>query len=196
MTNRRLLTVMVVTALSGSVWFPVPSPAQSPTAEVRTWSGRELVVSEPALDALYTILIEKEQGGAAPAGQAVSPGASLELSGSVRALTTFLEPNIISRWGRRPVHEVTVVKDGIETRIPLGTIRTLMFTRELITRNTLPTYHAPKHFRRVVTAVLQDGSSIEGHYVNLGTTLLTGVTPQGRIEIPWEEIELVRFGNR
>jgi len=43
------------------------------------------------------------------------------------------------------------------------------------------------------TAVLSDGSKIEGDYVNLGTALLRGATPQGTIDIPWDEIESIRF---
>jgi hypothetical protein len=41
--------------------------------------------------------------------------------------------------------------------------------------------------------VLLDGSRIEGDYVNLGTTFLRGRTPYERVDIPWQDIETVRF---
>jgi hypothetical protein len=32
---------------------------------------------------------------------------------------------------------------------------------------------------------------IDGDYVNLGTTMLRGRTPAGRVDIPWEHIEQI-----
>jgi hypothetical protein len=34
---------------------------------------------------------------------------------------------------------------------------------------------------------------VEADYVNLGTTILRGITSDGRVEIPWHEIETLRF---
>ena len=41
--------------------------------------------------------------------------------------------------------------------------------------------------------MLEDGSRVEGDYVNLGTTFLRGRAGQGRVDIPWDQIEIVRF---
>jgi len=38
-----------------------------------------------------------------------------------------------------------------------------------------------------------DGERVEADYVNLGTAMLRGTTPNGRVEIPWEEVEHVIF---
>jgi peptidoglycan-associated lipoprotein len=52
---------------------------------------------------------------------------------------------------------------------------------------------AGTHFRYFATAELVDGSRVEGDYVSLGTTVLRGMTPQGRVDIPWQDIENVSF---
>jgi hypothetical protein len=57
----------------------------------------------------------------------------------------------------------------------------------------LPSYVAAGHYRYSATALLDDGSRIEADYVSLGTTFLRGRTAQGRMDIPWEQIEVVRF---
>jgi hypothetical protein len=41
--------------------------------------------------------------------------------------------------------------------------------------------------------MLLDGTRLEGEYVNLGTTYLRGRTPHSRVDIPWEQIETLRF---
>ena len=190
------LALAVSGALCAALLHAPATNAQAPTAEVRTWSGQDVVMSEPVIDTHYTVIIQKDTAGTAPVAEGVSAAAPLEIRGSVRALSNYLQPDIVSRWGRRPVNEVRVQKDGVETRVPLDGIRSLLFTRQLVTRNTLPVYHAPRHFRHAVTVIFQDGSKLEGDYVNLGTAVLTGTTAQGRVEIPWEEIELLRFGTR
>ncbi|MFQ5520232.1 MAG: peptidoglycan-associated lipoprotein Pal, partial [Candidatus Methylomirabilia bacterium] len=67
------------------------------------------------------------------------------------------------------------------------------FFRQPVEKSPLPPYVAATHFRHSATVVLVDGSSVEGDYVNLGTTVLRGMTPEGRVDIPWREIENVRF---
>ena len=42
-------------------------------------------------------------------------------------------------------------------------------------------------------AVMNDGSRVEGDYVNLGTLVLRGRTSGGRLDISWGDIESVRF---
>ena len=41
--------------------------------------------------------------------------------------------------------------------------------------------------------IKKDGSRIESEYVNLGALRLRGTTPQGRVDLPWQELESVRF---
>jgi hypothetical protein len=67
----------------------------------------------------------------------------------------------------------------------------LFFTRQP-TRSSLPSY-AAGHYRYAATAVLADGSRIEGDEVSLGTTFLRGRTAQGTVDVPWQHIETVLF---
>lgn len=168
--------------------------AEDSTAEVRTWAGQSLRLADPSFQVAYTVLLEKDQAGVAPAGEAVAPGGGpLELRGSVKALSSYLDRGLQSRWGRRGADTLMIRKDGVETRVPLESIQTLHFTRQAVTSNVLPPYHAPAHFRHAASVVLKNGDRLEADYVNLGTAVLTGATPQGRVEIPWGEIEVVRF---
>jgi hypothetical protein len=48
-------------------------------------------------------------------------------------------------------------------------------------------------FRYAAVIVLLDGSTLEAESVNLGTTILRGLSPQGRVDIPWREVEQVRL---
>jgi hypothetical protein len=41
--------------------------------------------------------------------------------------------------------------------------------------------------------VLNDGSQVQADYVNLGTSILRGTSAQGTVDVPWGEIETVRF---
>jgi len=80
-----------------------------------------------------------------------------------------------------------------ERRIPLEAIKDLAFRRIQVSGSTLPPYVAPTHFRYAASALLTDGSRVDGDYVNLGSAVLRGLTPQGRVEVPWQDIEVVRF---
>lgn len=186
--------VAVATGLVVAVALVGVAVAQDSTLDVKTWDGQSRTLTDPSLQVVYTVLVEKDQQGTAPAGEAVAPGAPLELRGSMKALSSFLDQKLQSRWGLRTSDAVSIQKDGVETRVPLDQIQTLQFSRQPITRNSLPPYHAPRHFRYAATAVLRDGTRVEGDYVNLGATVLTGLTPQGPVEIPWEQIEIIRFG--
>jgi hypothetical protein len=88
---------------------------------------------------------------------------------------------------------VSFTQAGVERRIPLDAIRDLAFRRTQVSNSTLPPYVAPTHFRYAASALLTDGSRVEGDYVNLGTAILRGLTSQGRVDIPWQDIEVVRF---
>ena len=194
-------------ALAALVAAALPAAAQDVTAEVRTWSGQSLRLSQPSLEVFYTI-VPKEEGpggqqvpgaaGAAPGsmGSGVSSGSLIgtEVRGSVQNLSRLFggggaEP----LQGNRQAETVSIRQAGVERRIPLETIKALAFKREHVSNSTLPPYVAPTHFRYAASVLLNDGSRVDGDYVNLGTVILRGLTPEGRVDIPWQDIEVVRF---
>ena len=164
---------------------------QGTTATVRTHQGTSYQVSDPSLEVFYTIGEPKEKkeegekfqptinvttrmtapGGAGDQPTAGGPGAEKEeklLRGHSRAT------------------EIAVSKDGAETRIGWDRIRAIYFTRKPVPASGLPPYIT--HYRYAVSLTLMGGETVEGDYVNLGTTVLRGTTPNGRVDIPWEEI--------
>jgi hypothetical protein len=199
----RMLVGSLTLAVAAAAAFP--AAAQDVTAEVRTWSGQSLQLSQPSLEVFYTI-VPKEEG---PGGQQESgatgytPGAmgsgtssliSTEISGSVRSLSKlFRDKGPEPLQGNRQAVTVSLTQAGVERRIPLEDIRDLAFRRAQVSNSTLPPYVAPMHFRYAASALLTDGSRVDGDYVNLGTAVLRGLTSQGRVEIPWQDIEVVRF---
>lgn len=187
-----------LTALALLVASAAAGPAQEVTAEVRTWGGQSWRLAQPSLESFHTIMPQVEERAAAPshpgATSASSPGSS-----SASAGAPLSGPMERSRHQPEPKHGhaarsvVTLQQDGIEIQIPLGNIASLAFFRRPVTNGLLPPYVAPTHFHYSATAVLADGSRVEGDYVSLGTTALRGMTPEGRVDIPWEEIQLLRF---
>jgi len=184
-----------------------PALAQDVTAEVRTWSGQSLQLSQPSLEVFYTI-VPKEEGpggqqlpgstGGAPGtmGSGSSTGSLIgtEVSGSIRNLSRlFRDKGPEPLQGNRQAQTVSFTQAGVERRIPLEAIKDLAFKRTQVANSTLPPYVAPKHFTYAASAVLTDGTRVDGDYVNLGTAMLRGLTPQGRVEIPWQDIEVLRF---
>jgi len=213
---------MLKTLLSLAMLVLVPAApalAQEVTAEVRTWSGRSWTLKDPTFEVFYTILPSVSAalgapGVYAPAGTGFAvptpPGASGELAqppatigvGSVGfqagtamsvASGTLLPAGPASKQGRRQQEMVTLSSAGSEIHVPVGNLMSLAFTRSLVQGSPLPPYVAPAHFRHAVIAVLADGSQIQGDYVNMGTAILRGTTAQGTIDIPWDDLELVRF---
>ena len=194
------LTLTVAAAAASS------ATGQEVTAEVRTWSGQALQLSQPSLEVFYTI-VPKEEGpggqqlpggaGAAPGAMGGTSPASLvgtEVSGSIRSLGRLFRDNGPEPLqGNRQAVTVSFTQAGVERRIPLEAIRDLAFRRTQVSNSTLPPYVAPTHFRYAASALLTDGSRVEGDYVNLGTAILRGLTSQGRVEIPWQDIEVIRF---
>ena len=137
-------------------------------------------------------VLPKEDGGG-PAEDAPTTGAKTPmLFGSAAAVGRFLDKGPEPLQGHRQSETLTLSKDGVETRVPLAEVSTLTFMRQRI-RSGLPPHVAPQHYRYAATAVMVDGTIVEGDYVNLGTTVVRGGTPHGRIDIPWEQIETVRF---
>jgi len=194
-------------ALSVAVAAVSPAAAQDVTAEVRTWNGQSLRLSQPSLEVFYTI-VPNDNGsggqqapgaaGGAPGsmGSGVSSGSLIgtEITGSIQNLNKlFKDQGPQPLQGNRQAETVSITQAGVERRIPLETIRDLAFKRAQVSNSTLPPYVAPKHFTYAASVLLNDGSRVDGDYVNLGTAILRGLTPEGRVDIPWQDIEVVRF---
>ena len=179
-------------ALAGLVASAGPAAAQDLTAEVRTWGGQTLRLAQPFLEVSYTMMPKAEDAGAEPA----IPAAPMLARLTGVAIQPLGPPGRRApepQQGRRQREVVPLFRDGVEVQVPLVNIASLLFFRVLIPTSPLPPYEAITHFRYSGVAVLMDGSRVEGDYINLGTTLLRGITPQGLVAIPWEEIEVVRF---
>jgi hypothetical protein len=205
MTPRMLIGSLTLAVAAAAV---SPAAAQDVTAEVRTWSGQSVQLSQPSLEVFYTILPKTEEGGGGGYSGASAGGApgtmgsgsgsgsqiGTEISGSIRSLSKlFKDKGPEPLQGNRQILTVSLTQAGVERRIPLDAIKDLAFTRTQVADSTLPPYVAPTHFRYAASALLTDGSRVDGDYVNLGTATLRGLTSQGRVEIPWQDIEVVRF---
>lgn len=201
MIHRTLIGAATLGALVASA---APALAQEVTAEVRTWDGRAWRLTQPSFEVFYTLLPRPEDGGlpVPPAASAMTPPAGLptgpllgtEIRGSVRNLQ-----RLFGQFGPEPQHGhrqsevLTLYQAGIARQVPVARIATLAFRREPVAGSPLPPYVASTHYRYSAAAVLADGGRVEGDYVNWGTAVLRGTTAEGRVEIPWQEIELVRF---
>ena len=183
------LSIGLVIGLAGVAIAVAPLAAQEPVAEVRTWSGETLRLSQPSLEVFYTIPVTGED---APPSDAAASGTPPMLFGSATALAGVLEKKPEPLSGQRQAESVTFQKGAVERRIPLLSVASLAFARYPVV-STLPPHVAATHFRYAATAVLLDGTTVEADYVNLGTTILRGTALEGRVEIPWHEIETLRF---
>jgi hypothetical protein len=149
-------------------------------------------LTDSSLEVLYTIMVPKN-GGGEPAEAAPTTGARAPmLFGSAGAIGQFLDKQPEPLQGHRQSESITLRKDGAEIRLALASLGALFFVRQPV-RSTLPPYAAREHYRYSATAVLTDGSRIEGDYVSLGTAFIRGRTPHGQVDIPWNQIEVVRF---
>ncbi|PYN40948.1 MAG: hypothetical protein DMD95_20480 [Candidatus Rokuibacteriota bacterium] len=184
---RRIIGLVI--GLAGVAIAVAPVAAQEPVAEVRTWSGETLRLSQPSLEVFYTIPVKGEDTPPADAAASTPPPM---LFGSASSLAGALEKKPEPLSGQRQAESVTFQKGAVERRIPLLSVASLAFTRRPVV-SALPAYLAATHFRYAATAVLLDGTTAEADYVNLGTTVLRGTASDGRIEIPWHEIETLRF---
>ena len=84
-------------------------------------------------------------------------------------------------------------RDGVEVKVPVERLATLTIARQPTPGSSLPPYVSPTHQRYGATAILTDGSRIDADYLNFGTAVLRGMTPQGRVDVPFEHIESIRF---
>lgn len=174
--------------------------AQDPVVNVRSWSGQTWQLSAPSFEVFYTVVPPPAPGTVA-APTITGGTARAEATTTLPVDTVFRRQaegyvapqGPASKQGRRQQSTLTLVTNGIESRVPIQSIATLTFARQQVTNSLLPAYVAREHFRYAATAVLTDGSQVAGDYVNLGTAVLRGTTPQGTVDIPWQQIETVRF---
>src|SRR5262245_65114104 len=189
----RKTLLMAAIAVAVVVVTATQLPAQTPGADVRTWTGQTYQLVEPSLQLRYTIMIPARGEGAGPAETAPTTGAKTPmLFGSTSSISQFLDRQPEPLQGNRESDTITLRTNGTEVRVPLTTVSTVVFTRQPAA-SPLPPHVAADHYRYSATAILIDGSRVDGEYVNLGTAVLRGRTPYGRVDIPWEHIESVRF---
>lgn len=191
--------VIGLAALAGLTGTATIATAQDVIAEVRTWTGESWRLSQPSLEIFYTIMPKLPEEEAAPGNYAAKEGPqaqaaqAVQMAGPVASLKAAFEKKPEPQQGHWQTYVVTLSRHGVETQIPLSNIRALQFVRQPAQQGLLPSYVAPAHFRYSAVAELVDGSRVEGDYVNLGTVVLRGLTPTGRVDIPWYEVENVRF---
>jgi hypothetical protein len=203
MNRHALIGMLALLALATPA---ADAAAQDVTAEVRTWAGQSWHLSNPSLEVFYTIVAKpQEQQGGQGQGQgvgSVTSFGSLNLGALGRQYT---DPSLMTLnrlfgqsapdtiQGHRQGQEITVYRSGTATQIPFSNIATLTFTRRPIRDSSLPPYVAPTHARYGANVVLVDGTRVDADYVNLGTAILRGSTPDGRMDIPWQDIEVIRL---
>jgi hypothetical protein len=165
-------------------------------ADVRTWTGETWRLAQPTFEVFYTIMPPEsnQQGTAAPPTMGGASSAGQRLSAAFQAQGPSLGGGAGKAvQGRRWRTTITVTRDGVDVQVPIDRIETLVFTRAPVTTNLLPPYVAPTQLRYAARVELTDGSVVEADYVNLGTTILRGITGHGRVDVPWDAIESVTF---
>jgi hypothetical protein len=95
--------------------------------------------------------------------------------------------------GHRQGQDITAYRGGVATQIPLISIASITFKRQPVRDTSLPPYVAATHVRYAADIALTDGGRVDADYVNLGTAILRGNTMDGRVDIPWQDIEVLGF---
>lgn len=195
--------LLFVALLAVAVASAPPAGAQDVTAEVKTWSGQSWRLTQPSIEVFYTVIPlpkEGEPGGLPPMGTDIpQPTGAAGQGGGARLFGTHKELKKAIDRGPEPVRAqrektyLTLSRGGVEVQVPFAQLTSLQIARQPLAGSGLPPYVAPQHYRYSASAVLVDGARIDADYVNFGTALLRGMSPQGRIDIPLEEIETLRF---
>ena len=188
---------LMLLATAGVAW------AQDEAVDVRTWNGQALRLTAPSLEVFYTIVPTPKEGVvAAPTlsssqtqvgGSSTTTAGLQPQPGAVRPVEGYQTPQgVDSKQGRRQQTSLTLAKEGVSMTVPLATVKAMTFAREPV-KSTLPPYLQRDHYRYSATVDLADGSQVAGASVNLGTAVLRGTTPQGTVDIPWQDIQTLRF---
>jgi hypothetical protein len=200
---------LILATLIGMMVGSVAGARAETTADVRTRAGLSLRLSQPSVEVTYTIVPPRSGDGPAPGpapAGAPAPGLGMlgsggggggagepQLSGSVTGLAKMFKPTTDTLRARREKDSLTLFRGGSEIQVPIDRVSVLTVFRTPVSNSPLPPYVATSHVRHTVVVVLTDGSAVQGEYVNFGTAVLSGTTPQGRVEIPLEDVERVHF---
>lgn len=178
-------TVAVLLFLAGS------APGQDISATIRTYQGVSYKVADPSLEVFYSIgePKEKTEGSKFPSMISITPG-STGAGGGGEAAGEAASEAIVLR-GHSRANDITLSSQGVETRIAWEQVQAMRFARKPVTVQGLPPYIPC--FRYSVSLNLVTGVKVEADYVNLGATIVRGTAPNGRVDIPWEEIEYIIF---
>lgn len=200
--NRHLLIAVLALIAVGTL--ALPAQAQDITADVKTWSGQSWRLSEPSLELFYSIVSKPQEAERERVSEVGAPTnfTSLTLG---RLSRESIDPSVATLnrlfgrnapdtiQGHRQGQDITAYRRGVATQIPVASISSISFKRQPVQDSSLPPYVAAIHIRYAADIALVDGGRIEADYINLGTTILRGTTPDGRVDIPWQDIELLRF---
>src|SRR5262249_12433634 len=199
MTRNVMHGVMFATALLMMAAIS-PATAQETTAEVRTWSGQSVTLAGPWVEGFYTGMPKSwtgEEASAPPVGGLAPPtmagGPQPEIRGSVQSLRSAFQEGPRALRAQRETSVLTFSRAGVELKVPVDRLATLTIARQTVANSSLPPYVSATHQRYAATAILIDGSRIEADYVNFGTAVLRGTTINGRVDVPFYEIESIRF---
>jgi hypothetical protein len=199
------LTIIALLALIWVAALPLAASAQDVTADVTTWSGQSWRLSQPSLEVFYSIVSTPQESATEKSSgtmDKITSFTNLSLGGIRREAT---DPSLITLnrffgkeapdtiQGHRQAQEITAYRGGVSTQIPLGSIASIAFKRQPVSDSSLPPYVAATHVRYGADIVLADGGRIAADYVNLGTAIVRGATVDGRVDIPWQDIQLLRF---
>jgi hypothetical protein len=202
--NPRVLIAPLALLLIALAACPLRVSAQDVTADVKTWAGQSWRLSQPSLEIFYSIVSKSREGGAETGSEMnrATNFTNLTLGGfsregadpSVATLKRFFgqdAPDTVQ--GHRQAQEITAYRGGVATQIPLASIASITFKRQPVLNSSLPPYVAPTHVRYAADIALTDGGRIAADYVNLGSAILRGASVDGRIDIPWQDIEVLSF---
>jgi hypothetical protein len=163
---------------------------QESSATIRTYQGVSYKVVDPSLEVFYTIGEPKEKN------EESTVQSSISISTSATAATGGEQPAAGEKEeklmrGHARATSIVVSRQGVETRIAWDQIQDMRLSRKPVTVAGLPPYIP--HYRYAASVKLMSGQQVEADYVNFGTTIVRGTAPNGRVDIPWEEVESIIF---
>jgi hypothetical protein len=196
----RQYMVTAVAAVAVVVFLAGSAPGQDINATIRTYQGVSYKLADLSLEVFYTIGEPKSIGhnpsqvtGLQPSGPLVSvtsmggtPSGGEQSGGGGAAEERLLR-------GHSRATDITVWRQGVESRIPLDQIRAMRFSRNPVTVMGLRMPPYIPDYKYSVSVALVTGEQLEADYVNLGATIVRGTTPNGQVDIPWGEVESIIF---
>ena len=196
--RQHMITALAIVAVF--LFLAGSAPGQDVNATIRTYSGVSYRIADPTLEVFYTIGEPKstqtnpsQVSGAQSFGSMVNitnvtgaTGGAEQSGGGGAAEERLLR-------GHSQVTDVTVWRQGVETRIPLDQIRAMRFARKPVTVVGLRMPPYVPDYRYSVSVGLVGGGQVEADYVNLGATVVRGTAPNGQLDIPWGEVETIIF---